>query len=195
MRASRLVLGTALFVLILAPAALAQELSLSFGAGGFFPAGEAYRRIYGSGLSIAGDIWLKLEGPVGFAAGFGRLSDKGVAVALKGGEEMYPVEFRRTTIPLTVFYQLDAGPVAIRLGAGAGIHQYRETWQTVDFDFKGRKIAPRFVLTFSVAPVERISVFGQASYESVSTGEGSALSINVNVGGFQIAGGLAFRIF
>ena len=163
MKAGRLAAGLALFVVGLAAAAPAQELSVSFGAGGFFPSDGAYREIYGSSLSLAGDLWLKLKGPIGFAAGFGRTADKGVAEPMDGGTETYAVEFWRTSIPLLVFYQIDAGPVAIRLGAGAGIHSYRETWQTVDLDFGGHKMSPRIVLAVSAAVLKRrlIVLFGE----------------------------------
>lgn len=195
MRAPRFAAGLALFVLGLAAAAPAQELSVSFGSGGFFPSDENYRQIYGSSLSLAGDIWLKLKGPIGFAAGFGWMSDQGVAVPMNGGTETYPVEFRRTSLPLTVFYQFEAGPVAIRLGAGAGFHSYRETWQTVDLDFKGHKASPRIILAVSAALLKRVSLFCSANYESIRTGEGSPLAESIDLGGFQILGGLAFRIF
>jgi hypothetical protein len=179
----------------LAAAAPAQDLAVSIGAGGFFPSHEAYRRVYGSGFGLAGDVWFKLKGPVGFAAGYSRLSDEGTAVTLGGGDAVYPLEFRRTSVPLIVFYQIDAGPVAVRLGAGAGIHSYRETWPTADLDFEGRKISPRFVLAVFVTPVERLSLFCGASTESIRTGEGSYLARDIDIGGFQVIGGLAFRIF
>lgn len=195
MRAPRLAAGLVLFVLGLIAAAPAQELSLSFGAGGFFPSDDNYRLIYGSSLSFAGDICLKLKGPVGFATGFGRMSDKGVAVPGSYGTETYPVEFRRTSIPLIVFYQFDVGRLAIRLGTGAGIHSYRETWQTVDLDFEGHKVSPRYVLNVSAELFKKISVFCSGTYESIRTGAGSDLARNIELGGFQLLGGLAFRIF
>jgi hypothetical protein len=187
--------GSAALVLALAAAAPAQELSLSAGAGGFFPSAGDYRQIYGSGLSIGGDLWLKLRGPFGFAAGFGLLSDKGTAVPLGLGTAEYPLIFRRTSIPVVVFYQLEAGPVALRLGAGAGIHSYKETWQTVDLSYEGHKISPRIVMTATLAVIDRISVFGSASYDSIRAGADSALGTTVKIGGFQLLGGLAFKIF
>jgi hypothetical protein len=195
MRAPRFAAGLTLFVLGLSAAAPAQELSVSAGAGGFFPSDGNYRQFYGSSLSFAGDIWLKLKGPIGFAAGFGRMSDKGVAVPMDGGTERFAVEFRRTSFPLIVFYQFDVGPFAIRLGAGAGFHSYRETWQTVDLDFEGHKVSPRYVLNVSAELFKKISVFCSGTYESIRTGAGSDLARNIDLGGFQLLGGLAFRIF
>ncbi len=195
MRGPRLAAGLALLMLGLAAAAPGQELSLSFGAGGFFASDDIYRQIYGSSPSLAGDIWLKFKGPVGIAAGFGWMSDKGVALPLSGGTETYPLEFRRTSIPLIAFYQFAAGPVAIRLGAGAGFHSYRETWPTVDLDFKGHKASPRIVLAVSTALLKRVSLFCSAGYESIRTGEGSPLAARINLGGLQVLGGLEFQVF
>lgn len=198
MKARRLacVLAGLLLWLAGASAAPAQELSVSIAAGGFFPSGSAYRDIYGSGLAIAGDVWLKLKGPVGFAAGFGRLSDKGFAVPTSGGgTETYPLEFRRTSIPVIVFYQFAAGPAAVRLGAGLGFQSYQETWTTAGLEDKGRKTAPRFVLAVSVKVIDRVSIFCESCYESIRTGHGTSLDVNVDVGGIQVLGGLSFRIF
>jgi hypothetical protein len=194
-RAGRLAAGLALFVVGLAAVSPAQELSLSFGVGGFYPSDGGYRTIYGSSLSLAGDVWLKLKGPVGFAAGFGRVTDTGVAAPSDGGTETYPLEFRRTSIPLLVFYQIGAGPVAIRIGAGAGFHSYRETWQTVDLDFRGHKTSPRIVLAVSAAVLKRVSLFFSGSFESIRTGESSLPGASINLGGFQMLGGLEFRVF
>jgi|GEM_PF-714360 len=182
--------------LAVSAAAPAQELSVSFAAGGFFPSGSAYRDIYGSGASIAGDLWLKLKGPLGFAAGFGRLSDKGFAVPTSGsGTGTYPLEFRRTSIPIIVFYQIAAGPATIRLGAGPGFHSYRETWTTAGLEYAGHKAGLRFLLAASVRVIGRISVFCESCYESIGTGQGTSRDVNVNVGGAQVLGGLSFRIF
>jgi hypothetical protein len=195
LRAARLLAGAAVLVAAMAAAVPAQELAVSIGAGGFFPSHREYRLVYSSAQVWAGNVWFKLKGPVGLAAGYERLSDKGTAVAMDGGVEVYPLEFRRTSIPLIAFYQIEAGPAAFQLGAGIGVHSYRETWRTVDLDFEGRKVSPRFVLAVFVAPVERLSLFCRASAESIRTGEGSFLAPNIDIGGFQIVGGLAFRIF
>jgi hypothetical protein len=197
MRARRPALVPA--IVLIAGAAIAsanaQELAVSAGAGGFFPMGSAYRAIYGGGTAIAGDVWLRLKGGLGFAAGFGGVSDKGVAVPTAGGTEVYPLEFRRTTIPLIAFYEIKAGPAAIRLGAGLGFHRYRETWTTADRDYEGNKTAPRFMAAVFVKVAGRISVFCSAASESIRTGEGTSLEANVNLGGLQVLGGLAVRIF
>lgn len=185
----------ALSMLASAASASAQELSLSAGAGGMFPMGSAYRDIYGGGTAVAGDVWLKLKGGLGLAAGFGGVSDKGVAVPTAGGTEVYPLEFRRTTVPIIAFYEIKAGPAAIRLGAGLGLHSFRETWTTADLEYKGNKTAPRFLAAVFVKVAGRLSVFCSAASESIRTGEGTSLDVNVNLGGLQVLGGLAVRLF
>ena len=175
--------------------AAAQELSLSFAAGGFRATDDAYREIYGSGTPWAAEVWLKSRGPFGLSAGFGRISQTGTALPLGEGGQEYPLKFVRTSIPVTVFYQFDFMTVGLRLGGGICFHSYREDWQTVDLAYDGRKAAPRFyaAATWTVAP--RISVFGSAAYDSIPTGAGSLVAADVNLGGFQFMGGLSIRIF
>lgn len=200
MRARGPALGLMVLMLGLALTAAAQELSLSVGAGGLFPKEGKYREIYGSGLSFGGDVWFKLKGRLGFAAGFGSVSDKGTALQDGFGTAVYPLSFQRTSVPVIAFYQLDAGPVVVRFGAGAGFHSYKETWTTVAQDgvnlhYDGRKISSRFVMTASLALISRISLFCSASYDTIRAGAGSALATTVDIGGLQLLGGLAFRIF
>ena len=195
MRGLRLAAGFTAFALGLATAAPAQELSLSFGSGGFFPTAQAYRAIYGTGVAFAADVWFKLKGPLGLTTGFGHLSDDGLALAASGGSEPYPVKFRRRTIPMVLFYQLDIGPVDVRAGAGAALHSFRETWQTVDLDYSGNKIGPRFLLTGSFRLIDRLSFFCSLTYDPIHTAAASPVAFDVRLGGVQIIGGLAFRIF
>jgi hypothetical protein len=164
MRAGRLAVVLAAFALALVTAASAQELSLSVGAGGLFPSAGQYREIYGSGLSVGAELWLKLKDHLGFAAGFGLLSDKGMAILAGSGNAEYPLSFRRVSVPIVVFY-------------------------------KGHTISPRLVMTASLALMNRISLFCSASYDSIRAGADSALGTTVQIGGFQLLGGLAFRIF
>jgi hypothetical protein len=195
MRARRLAAGVAASVLLLSAAGAAQELWISAGAGGFFAARTAYQRVYGSSLALAGGVWLKLKGPFGLATGFDRIADSGTAVPLAGGEEEYPVRFHRTTIPIVAFFGIDGKTIGLRLGVGAGIHSYRETWQTVDLDYKGSKVSVRIVLAGSIALLDRLSVFCSAAYDPLLTGVGSPLASDVNLGGFELIGGLSYRIF
>jgi len=187
-------LGAAAAGLILAATLLpAQELTLSAGAGGFFPSRD-YRTYYGGSTVLAGDVWLRLKGALGFATGVTVLSDRGTA--LGSGEAVdYPLRFRRTSIPLLVFYELKARPFAVRLGAGAAYHVFRETWPTVDLDYRGHAVSPRVGLTVSAAVVGRMSIFSSAAYEPIRAGADSPAGRNKPIGGFQVLGGLLFRVF
>jgi hypothetical protein len=194
MKTGRLAMALIALVIGLAAAAPAQDLSLSVGAGSFFASQGAYREVYGSSLLFSADVWLKLKGPFGIAAGFSGAADTGNAVPIDGGDAEYPVEFRRDTISVVAFYQLDVKAAAIRFGAGLGVHRYRETWQTVDLGFEGHKVSPRFMLTAAVPLLKRLSLFGTVAYDTIRTGAGSPLAVDVNLGGFQVIGGLSFRI-
>ena len=195
MRARRIGTLLALAVLALAGAAPAQHLTLALGAGTFAPSDAAYRQIYGSGAAFAVDAWLAFEKHFGLAVGYGQLSDDGLAVPMGGGEAAYPLSFRRTTVPFLVFYEVGTKVVTVRLGAGAGFHSYRESWDTADLEFQDKKVGPRVVLAVSAAVLGRLSLYASATYDSIPTGAGAALASNVNLGGFQVQGGLAFRIF
>ena len=184
-----------LLVLGLTAAARAQELSLSLAAGSFSASEKAYREIYGPSVFFSADLWLKLKGHLGLGAGFAGLSDEGRAVPIGEDGAEYPVKFRRTSIPVVVYYQLDIKAVGIRLGAGFCAHRYEETWKTVDLEFKGNKVSPRFFAAATVALLGRLALFGSATYDTIPTGASSPLVIDVNLGGIQILGGISFRIF
>ncbi len=184
-------LGAAVLALGLAAAAPAQELAVSAGAGGVFPSGSAYRQIYGPGLVLAGDVWLKLKGPIGATAGFSQLTDDGVA---EGPSDLYPLRFRRRTVPLVLFYQLAFGPVDLRAGAGVGFHSVRETWRTVDLEFSASKIAPRVMLAVSARIAGPLSLITYATYDPLRVRR-DAHSEAVDCGGVQVFGGLSVRIF
>jgi len=188
-------IAAVLVLLGLAAAARAQELSVSLAAGSFRASEEAYREIYGAGTPFAVDVWLKLKGPFGLAAGYGWVGDTGLAVPMDGGDAEYPVKFRRTSIPVVVFYQLDFKAVDIRLGAGMCAHRYEETWETVDLGFKGNRVSPRFFAAASVTLLARLSLFGSATLDTIPTGAGSPFVNDVNLGGLQLLGGVAFKIF
>ncbi len=184
-----------LVVLGMAAAARAQELSVSLAAGSFRASEGAYREIYGPSLPFSADVWLRLKGHVGLGAGFARLSDQGKAVPMGEVAAEYPVKFLRTSIPVVVFYQLDLKVVDVRLGAGLCVHRYKETWETIDLGFEGNKVSPRFFVAATAALLGRLSLFGSATYDTIPTGAGSPLVDKVNLGGLQLLGGVAFRIF
>jgi hypothetical protein len=195
MRAVRLVAALALPLLGLSVAAPAQELSLSLAAGSFRASEEAYREIYGAGTPFAVDVWLKLKGPLGLAVGYGRLADQGNALPLGEGEAEYPVKFSRTSIPVTIFWRFYLKAVDVRLGAGLCFHSYKENWETVELSFKGHKTSPRFYAAMAFPILPRLSLFGSIAYDSIPTGAGSLLANDINLGGLQLLGGLAVRIF
>jgi hypothetical protein len=192
MSARRTVLGLVL-VVGLAASGAAQDVGLHVAAGAFLASESVYREIYGGGVSFLAEIWLKTKGPFGVSTGFAGLKDSGLAVAQGGGDEEYRLAFRRTTIPAIAFYELDLKAVQLRFGAGVGIHSYRERWREKDFVFDGRKVSPRFVFQAWTRLAGRLSFVGTFVYEGVSTGAGSVLASNVDLGGYQFIAGLSYR--
>jgi hypothetical protein len=194
-RAGRAVPALVLALGLVVASGLAQEAGVAVKAGGFFASEAAYREIYGPGVPVAVEIWLKAKGPWGVAAGFSWIEDDGRAVAMEGGEAEYPLAFRRTTIPVVAFYELDLRSVRIRIGAGLGIHRYEEVWLTSDLEFRGDTVSPRFMVSASTRLVGRLSLVGTLVYEKIPTGAGSVLAGDVDLGGFQALGGLSYCLF
>jgi hypothetical protein len=184
----------ALGLLGLAGAVRAQGLTVSAGAGGLWPQAGLYRDIYGSGTAFGAMAWLKLKGRFGIAAGLDLLSDAGLAEG-SGLEDQYPLSFRRVSIPLMAFYEQGAGRLSVRLGAGGSLHFFRERWQTVDLSYRGHEISPRAAAAVSLRILKGLSLFASAAYEPIRAGEDSSLGSRVGIGGFQILGGLLFRVF
>jgi hypothetical protein len=177
-------------------AAAEEELSVSIGAGGLLPTGDLYRRIYGTGTAGAAEVWLKFLGPFGLVSGFDAFFDEGSAVPnFEGGAEEYPVRFRRRTVPILAFYQLDLKGLAICAGAGLAVHFYRETWRTVDFDHKGSGLGPRFLLAARIGISGRLSFFGSVAYDPFKAVAIPETQWKAGLGGCQVLGGLSFRIY
>ena len=194
---ARAAAGTLFAAFLLAGAAPflpAQELSVSAGAGGFRPAAGLYRDIYGSAAAWGVSAWLTLRNHLGFAAGLDTLADDGLAVG-PGAPAGYPLTFRRITIPVIAYYELGFGRLAVRLGAGGGLHMFRERWRTVDLSYGGREISTRVTMAVSLRIFKGLSLFGSAVYEPIRAGESSPNWDRVRIGGFQVLGGLAFRVF
>jgi len=194
MRARRIVPGLAL-LLGLAASGGAQEMGLHAASGAFLANDAVFREIYGGSVPLVAEIWLKTKGPFGVSTGLAWLEDGGLAIAQGGGDEEYPLKLRRTTIPIVAFYQLDLKAVHLRFGAGLGIHKYRELWTTEDIVYEGSKVSPRFVFQAWKRLAGRLSVVGTFVYEGVSTGAGSVLASSVDLGGYQLLGGLSYRLF
>jgi hypothetical protein len=194
MRARRIVPALAL-ILGLAASGAAQEAGLHVASGAFLANDAVCREIYGATMPLMAEIWLKTKGPFGVSSGLTWLADDGLAIAQGGGSEEYPLKLRRTTIPVIAFYQLDLKAVHLRFGAGLGIHKYRELWTTEDIVYEGSKVSPRFVFQAWKRLAGRLSFVGTFVYEGVSTGAGSVLASSVDLGGYQLLGGLSYRLF
>jgi len=196
-RARRAAGAAAVLLAVLGGTASAQEkLSVTLTAAGVFPRDGLVRRIYGTGLAAAADVWLKLKGPLGLAAGFSRLADTGAAASFSAADdEVFPVRFRRQTVPVVLFYRIGLGGADLRAGAGLAVHGFREAWQTVDLDYKGHGWGPRFLLAARVRLFDRLSCLASVVYDSFRAGADSPNAGAVALGGFQVGGGLSWRVY
>lgn len=193
MKARHLV-GPAL-VLCLAASARAQGLSLSLSSGAFYARQDVYREIYGTSFPLSVEARFELKGGFGVSAGLIRLRDNGRAVAVDGGGEDYPLRFDRLTIPLTLFLSREIKGVVLLVGAGLAYHSYREKWRTVDLVSEGKRAGPRAFAAVEWPVLGRLSVLATLVYESIGTGVESPLGGQVDLGGMQVLGGIAFRVF
>lgn len=195
MRTARL--ATACGILAAAvTAASAREISASAAFGLFRGVESAYRQVYGPSPAFSLELALRVKGRLGLATGFGRVFDRGTAVVVTGAGdgEAYRVDIRRSTVPLIVFYALRLGRLEVRAGAGMGLHSYSEEWADEGLRFSGTKLSARLLLSAGVDVAPRIALLGMVLYDDIPTGAGSLLAPEVNLGGWQIAGGLAVRI-
>ena len=179
----------------LAAAAESRELSVSLAAGGFSASEKAYRDIYGRSLVCSADLWFRFAGPLGVSLGFGVVSDKGVAIPIGDGAEVYPLKLRRRSVPVTAFYHWGRGAFDLRLGAGLALHSYEEIWPPAGPRFEGHKTSPRVYVALGYGVFGRLSIFASVVYDSIKTGAGSPLASDVDLGGWQFLGGLAVRLF
>lgn len=196
MRNSRAAALLAALLLSLGGIAAGQEaLSVSIGAGALLPSGNLYRSIYGASFAGAAEVWLKFKGPYGLATGFDVFRDEGTAVpTFEGGTENYPVRFRRQTVPVLAFFQLDLTGLALQAGAGLAIHHYRETWRTVELDHKGSGVGPRFVVAARIGISGRLSFLGTVAYDAFQAEADPEIQWKAGLGGLQVLGGLSFRL-
>jgi len=61
--------------------------------------------------------------------------------------------------------------------------------------YEGSKVSPRFTISASTRLSGRLSLVGTFIFENISTGAGSGLSSDVNLGGYLFLGGVSYRLF
>lgn len=175
------------------------KLALSASSGMFFPKGEAYRELYGAGIPVSFDTWLTIGNHFGASAGLNYLSDSGTAVPMDGGEDEYPLKFRRLTIPVSVYFEMHPGrTIDLRLGAGLGVHRYEEKWTSLSLEAAGWKVSPRLYVSAdwrAVPSLARLAFIGTVAFDTIGVGSGALLADKPNIGGFQILVGASWRLF
>jgi hypothetical protein len=190
----RLATGVLAAVFLSSVPSAAQDVSVSLSAGLFLPRQELYKDIYGTGIPVSLDLCVGLTDYLGASAGVVFLKQDGLALPLAGEGEEYPLEFRRVTVPVSLYLRFGRDNPTFRVGAGAAYHSFREKWTTVDAEHKGTKWSLLLQACCEVRLVPRLSLVGSLRTTSVSVEDGSPFGRAVNLGGLTALAGLSFRI-
>ena len=162
------------------------------------PQDDSFRKVYGTVFPLTIEAGVGIIKNFGLAAGYDWTSKKGQALALDQGEDLFPVHFEMISIPVSIFYQyggkLGGVPVGLVFGLGASWHSYHENWETVDLTSQGKKWGPLVYATIDFRLFSRVGVFTSLRWESISTGQASLLSDNVNLGGIKLLAGMIFYL-
>lgn len=147
--------------------------------------------MYGLGFPVGVRAWAGSKN-WRLSVGLEYLSERGQAVPLSGGPEEFPLRLKATSIPLVLYYQIDAKDVFIALGAGTSYAMYKESWEDLDIIVEGNKWGPVLSLLAGYRLGPRLSVFGETRYEPIPTGKSSLLVPEVKLGGLKIGAGVMF---
>jgi hypothetical protein len=169
-----------------------ETLSLSFSGGFFFPRQKEFKDMYGDGNPYAFEIRTRVLKNFCLSSGLEYLKQQGHAL---GDGEEYPLEFKMTTIPFTIFYRHPLKKTFLSLGLGASYNSFEEKWETVEISFEDKKWGYFIFFSIEYRLVRRLSVLANLKYESLPTGKGSLLVKNVNLGGLKLFAGFSLCLF
>ncbi len=188
--------GRILGIIFIAAVPLAaQDVSISLSAGMFFPRHQTYRDIYGTGIPASLEVWAGFGKSVGASAGISFLRQGGSALPVVGGDEEYPLAFRRTSFPLLLYFRFGNEALTFRIGAGMAYHSFREDWDTVDADFKGTAWSFLARAQGEVRLIPRLNFVLSVQTERVAPGsDSSPAGGRIDLGGLTAAVGLSLRI-
>ncbi len=177
---------------VLSPAK-AVDFSVSLASGLFSSSQDAYRELYGTGIPLALDLWIGVSADWGVSIGLLRLTDAGMAFDVNGAEDN-PVDFRRLSIPCSLYYRVEGKKIAFVFGAGFSYSSYREKWRNADLTFRSAKWGPVVYAAIERVLVGRVSFFGTIRYERIPTGFISPFVGKVDLDGFSALAGLSCRV-
>lgn len=154
---------------------------------------KAVQDMYGAGFPVGVRAWSEWKN-WRLSVGLEYLDERGKALPLSGGSEEFPLRLKVTSIPIVLYYQVDAKDLFIALGGGAGYAMYKESWEDLDIVVKGQKWGPVLSLLAGYRLSPRLSVFGDLRYEPIPTGKSSLLVPEVKLGGLKIGAGVMFSL-
>lgn len=175
--------------------ARSQSLSLGLAAGGFFPREQTYRDVYGSSFPLEFEVRFGLIKNLGLAAGVSYINDSGQALNIGQGQDSYAVRFKMVSIPLSAYLLFPLNGLSLFGGAGASVHSYEETWQTVSISNTGNTTKPFIYAGVEFRVLSRVSARLTLRYENIDAGENPALAREINLGGLTLLAGVSVRIF
>ncbi len=188
---------TALFALLPA-AALGAEVGFCLSGGLFSPGGSVYRDIYGGAMPVNAEATVGLGSGLELGLGLNIISDKGRAQLVEGEPgASYELKFTRCSLPLSLYFRFDAGPVVVRLGGGLAWVRFREAWLDPGLEeltVTGSVFSPRFSGTLDIGITRRLSGCFTVLYESVSTSASRVSLGSINLGGLQFLAGVRLTL-
>jgi hypothetical protein len=171
------------------------RVGVSVAAGLFLPAEDSVSRVYeGTRVpwSVDGDI--HLAGRLSAFAGARFLAVDGRANGLDpaGGVSTDTALSTRSLLAgVRVHHRW--GRLGVFAGGGAAWSWYTETWPGLDARFSGRAWGPLVQGGVVYHAWRHMGVIGRVDWFRASTGQGSLLDSDVDLGGVDAAGGVTFR--
>ena len=162
----------------------------------FSPQQQVYKDLYGSSsfpINVRiGYMFLK---QIMIFSGIRYLSSRGETATSTPSyfEESYTTRLTIISIPLGINWYLGSGKYIPFVGLGGYYHSYKETWDSLDVEYKGNKFAFFAQAGIQLSLSSRISLFLQGSYTTLPTGVVTTIAYGINLGGVSVGIGVGFR--
>ena len=184
----RSLIGLMLIAAVAGPGLAAAETGpvLALRAGGFFPADDVFREVYGTSLSLAADLAVPLAGPLQLWAGAEFLNKTGL---LPVSEE----ESKVRIMPLFAGLRLQFGQKSVRpyLGAAAAYFMFHEENPIGEADDNALGLIAQAGFQARLGGAVWLDLF--AGYRSATVRTDGEDPLEAKLDGFSAGLGLAYR--
>jgi hypothetical protein len=182
----RTLIKNVFIALMIGSVALPAAAAVSFGVKGVYlmPSEQVFKDIYGSGLMYGGEIGFRLSGSIGlwldgmYYKGTGKLTYTEEETTLT----LFPI------VGAGLRYDFTKGPAVVYAGAGARSYSYKEENVIGTASKSGVGFVGFAGASYRIAKGFLIDV--RAAYSSCKL---TPADFTVNVGGFELGGGLVFE--